>query len=104
MFVLCRNEGDAEIIQSHELEISTLAGLSSLKVCDKLYLDYCLHQKMSVMINFYLQILNENDATPAGCKVDVVNANINVYLKVKETINAEVEREKLRKKMEETKR
>ena len=32
-FVLCRTEAVAEIINSHELEILTLATLSSLKVC-----------------------------------------------------------------------
>lgn len=52
----------------------------------------------------FLQILNEDDGAPAGCSVDVVNANLSVYLKLKGTINAEVEREKLRKKVEETKR
>ncbi|CAO2829524.1 unnamed protein product [Amaranthus hypochondriacus] len=79
-FALCRNMEVVDIIRSHELEILTLAGLSSLK------------------------ILNEDDAVPAGCSVDVVHANLSVYLKLKGTINAEVEREKLRKKMEETKR
>ncbi|GMH26346.1 hypothetical protein Nepgr_028189 [Nepenthes gracilis] len=79
-FALCRTDRILEIIKSHDLEISTLATLSSLKV------------------------LNENDAAPAGCAVAVVNENLSVYLKVKGAINAEVEREKLRKKMEELRR
>lgn len=32
-FALCRTDADEEIVMSHELEISTLATLSSLKVC-----------------------------------------------------------------------
>ncbi|KAL9243450.1 hypothetical protein vseg_017336 [Gypsophila vaccaria] len=79
-FALCRSEGVSEIIRRHELVVSTLVGLSSLKV------------------------LNESDAAPLECSVDVVNENISVYLKVKGTVNAEVELEKLKKKMEETKR
>ncbi|KAH9618500.1 hypothetical protein KSS87_013101 [Heliosperma pusillum] len=79
-FALCRSEGVAEVIRCHELEILTLVGLSSLKV------------------------LNETDGAPPGCSVDVVNENISVYLTVQGMINAEVEFEKLRKKMEETKR
>uniref|UniRef100_A0A803LJG7 valine--tRNA ligase n=1 Tax=Chenopodium quinoa TaxID=63459 RepID=A0A803LJG7_CHEQI len=79
-FAVCLNEEDADNIRSHELEILTLAGLSSLK------------------------IVNENDAALAGCSLYVVNAYLHVHLKLKGTINAEVEREKLRKKMEETKR
>ncbi|KAA8533887.1 hypothetical protein F0562_031404 [Nyssa sinensis] len=75
-FALCRNEAVAEIIKSRELEILTLATLSSLKV------------------------LSENDAAPAGCAVSVVNEAISVYLKLRGTLNAEVEREKLKKKME----
>lgn len=79
-FALCRNEELAEVIRSHELEILTLASLSSLK------------------------ILGVNDAAPAGCSVDVVNENLSVYIKLKGTVNPELERDKLRKKMEETKR
>ncbi|KAG5558497.1 hypothetical protein RHGRI_008438 [Rhododendron griersonianum] len=76
-FALCRTDADEEIVMSHELEISTLATLSSLKV------------------------LRENDAAPAGCAVSVVNKNLSVYLKLRGTLNAEVEREKLKKRMEE---
>ncbi|XP_057508392.1 valine--tRNA ligase, mitochondrial 1-like [Actinidia eriantha] len=76
-FALCRTDAVAEIIKSHELEISTLATLSSLKV------------------------LRENDAAPAGCAISVVNESLSVYLKLQGTLNAEAEREKLKKKMEE---
>lgn len=79
-FALCRTEEVTDIVQSHELEILTLAGLSSLK------------------------ILNENDAAPAGCSVDVVDERLSVYLKLKGSINAEAEREKLKKKIEDAKR
>lgn len=73
-FVLCRSEPVAEIISSLELEIMTLATLSSLKV------------------------LNDGDAIPARCPVSVASENMSVYLKVRGAINAESEREKLRKK------
>ncbi|PSS14124.1 Valine--tRNA ligase, partial [Actinidia chinensis var. chinensis] len=76
-FALCRTDAVAEIIKSHELEISTLATLSSLKV------------------------LRENDDAPAGCAISVVNESLSVYLKLQGTLNAEAEREKLKKKMEE---
>ncbi|KAK9292131.1 hypothetical protein L1049_020089 [Liquidambar formosana] len=76
-FVLCRTDAVAEIISSRDLEILTLANLSSLKV------------------------INENDAAPTGCAVSVVNENLSVYLKLQGTLSAEAEREKLRKKMEE---
>ncbi|XP_052186097.1 valine--tRNA ligase, mitochondrial 1 [Diospyros lotus] len=76
-FALCRNDAVADIISSHELEIATLATLSSLKV------------------------LREIDAAPAGCAVSVVNESLSVYLKLRGTLNAEAEREKVKKKMEE---
>ncbi|KAL3512138.1 hypothetical protein ACH5RR_024855 [Cinchona calisaya] len=47
------------------------------------------------------QILSENDAAPVGCAVSVVNEAVSVYLKLQGTINAEAERIKPRKKMEE---
>jgi valyl-tRNA synthetase len=75
-FALCRTDAIAEIVRSRELEISTLATLSSLKV------------------------LRENDAAPAGCAVSVVNETLSVYLKLRGTLNAEAEREKLKKRME----
>lgn len=50
---------------------------------------------------FFLKVLRENDAAPAGCAVSVVNKNLSVYLKLRGTLNAEAEREKLKKRMEE---
>ncbi|XP_057951719.1 valine--tRNA ligase, mitochondrial 1 [Malania oleifera] len=79
-FMLCRTNAIAEIITSHELEILTLANLSSFTV------------------------INENDAAPAGCAVSVVNENLSVYLELQGSLNAEAEHEKLRKKMEELKK
>ncbi|KAJ4964063.1 hypothetical protein NE237_024002 [Protea cynaroides] len=76
-FVLCRTDAIAEIIQSHDLEISTLASLSSMKV------------------------LGENDAVPAGCAVSIVNENLSVYLPLQGAVSAEAELEKLNKKREE---
>ncbi|KAL3526173.1 hypothetical protein ACH5RR_014545 [Cinchona calisaya] len=76
-FVLCRSNDVADIIQHRQPEIATLASLSSLEV------------------------LSENDAAPAGCAVSVVSEAVSVYLKLRGTINAEAEREKLKKKMEE---
>ncbi|RVW76648.1 Valine--tRNA ligase, mitochondrial 1 [Vitis vinifera] len=82
-YVLCRTDAIAEIINSYELEILTLATLSSLKV------------------SHILQVLNEGDDAPIGCAVSVVNESLSVYLKLQGALNAEAEREKLRKKMEE---
>ncbi|XP_077226702.1 valine--tRNA ligase, mitochondrial 1-like isoform X2 [Tasmannia lanceolata] len=76
-FVLCRKEEVADIIRSQELEILTLASLSSLKV------------------------LIENDAAPTECAVCIVNEHLSVYLQLQGTLNADAEREKLRKKKEE---
>ncbi|CAK9165068.1 unnamed protein product [Ilex paraguariensis] len=73
----CQTNEISEIIKSRELEISTLGALSSLKV------------------------LSKDDAAPAGCKVSVVNEDLSVFLKLRGTLNAEAEREKLMKKMEE---
>ncbi|GAB2286532.1 Valine--tRNA ligase, mitochondrial 1, partial [Dionaea muscipula] len=79
-FALCHMEEVAKIIKAHELEIRTLANVSSLEVASRM------------------------DAAPIGSAVSVVNENLSVYLKVKGTINAEAEREKLRKRMEEIRR
>ncbi|CAH9105689.1 unnamed protein product [Cuscuta europaea] len=82
-FVLCRTSEIAEIIKSHELEISTLASLSSLKVsCDI-------------------------DEAPTGWFTEVVDDSLTVLLEEKSsssTSNPEAELERLKKKMEETKR
>ncbi|KAK1302318.1 Valine--tRNA ligase [Acorus calamus] len=76
-YVMCHVDVVSDTIRRYELEISTLASLSSLKV------------------------LSENDAAPAGCSVSVVNEQISVYLQLQGNLNAEAEREKLQKKREE---
>ncbi|GAB2242518.1 hypothetical protein Droror1_Dr00019293 [Drosera rotundifolia] len=76
-FALCQTDEVAEIINRHELEIRTLANLSSLSVSSSV------------------------DDAPIGSTVSVVNENLSVYLNVEGTINVEAEREKLKKKMEE---
>ncbi|OMO95512.1 Valine-tRNA ligase, partial [Corchorus capsularis] len=68
----------AEIIKSCELEILTLATLSSLKV-----------------------LLSGVDVAPAGCAFENVNENLKVYLKVQGNLNAEAELEKIRNKLDE---
>ncbi|KAL2937552.1 Valine--tRNA ligase mitochondrial 1 [Bienertia sinuspersici] len=78
-FAVCHSKV-ADIVRSYVLELSTLAGLSSLKIVD------------------------EDDPALTGCSRDVVNANLRVYLQVNGTINAEAERKKLQTKLEETKR
>ncbi|KAL6524885.1 Valine--tRNA ligase, mitochondrial 1 [Orobanche minor] len=75
--VRSRTNDACDIIKRHELEIATLAMLSSLTV------------------------ISENDDVPTGCLVDVVNESLSVFLK-QGSINIEAEVEKLRKKMEET--
>ncbi|MBA0645042.1 hypothetical protein Goklo_013180, partial [Gossypium klotzschianum] len=77
-FALCQNDEVAKIIRSCELEISTLATLSSFKV-----------------------LLSGVDDAPAGCAFENVNENLKVYLKVHGTLNAEAEREKIKNKMDE---
>ncbi|KAM1253883.1 hypothetical protein FF1_041847 [Malus domestica] len=77
--VLCRTPLDTEIICSRQLEIETLANLSSLTV------------------------INENDAAPTGCVVGVVNENLSVYLKLQGSRSLEADLEKIRKKMEDIK-
>ncbi|URE01864.1 Anticodon-binding domain of tRNA, partial [Musa troglodytarum] len=74
---LCRGHDVSNSIKAYELEILTLATVSSLK------------------------ILTEDDSVPAGCAVDVVNENLSVYLQLQGTLNAEAEWEKLRKRREE---
>ncbi|XP_077254177.1 valine--tRNA ligase, mitochondrial 1-like [Tasmannia lanceolata] len=76
-FVLSRKEEVADIITNQELEIVTLASLSSLKV------------------------LYESDVAPSECAVCIVNEYLSVYLQLQGTLNADAEREKLRKKREE---
>ncbi|OMO65589.1 Aminoacyl-tRNA synthetase, class Ia [Corchorus olitorius] len=77
-FAFCQNKEVAEIIKSCELEILTLATLSSLKV-----------------------LLSGVDVAPAGCAFENVNENLKVYLKVQGNLNAEAELEKIRNKLDE---
>lgn len=77
-YAYCQNEEVADIIKSHQLEIVTLATLSSLEV-----------------------LLSERDVAPAGCALENVNENLKVYLKVQGNLNAEAERERIKNKMEE---
>ncbi|KAL6526580.1 Valine--tRNA ligase, mitochondrial 1 [Orobanche gracilis] len=77
-FALCQNDEVAEIIRSRELEISTLAMLSSLTV-----------------------LRSGVDAAPVGCAFENVNESFIVYLKVEGTLNAEASPEKMKKKMNE---
>ncbi|XP_039003140.1 valine--tRNA ligase, mitochondrial 1-like [Hibiscus syriacus] len=77
-FAFCQNDEVAKIMRSCELEIITLATLSSLKVL----------------------LSGVNDA-PAGCAVENVNENLKVYLKVQGALNAEAERVKINTKMDE---
>jgi amino acid permease len=48
-----------------------------------------------------MQILNDKNAVPAGCAIGVVNEFLSVYLELQGALNAEAEREKLRKKKDE---
>ncbi|KAL2602000.1 hypothetical protein AAZV13_10G201000 [Glycine max] len=66
-FVLCRAPVVTEIINSHQLEIVTLANLSSLTV------------------------ITERDAVPSGYADAVVNENLSVYLELQGTNSAEAE-------------
>ncbi|KAL6003256.1 Valine--tRNA ligase, mitochondrial 1 [Asimina triloba] len=75
-FTLCRTAAVADIIKNQDLEISTLASLSSLK------------------------LLDEYDAAPDGCAVCIVNEHLSVYLQLRGTLDVEAEREKLKKKRE----
>ncbi|XP_029118286.1 valine--tRNA ligase, mitochondrial 1 isoform X3 [Elaeis guineensis] len=61
-------------------------------------------RKESIMISEYpsvVEVLSENDASPVGCAIDIVNENLSVYLQLQGTLNAEAEREKLGKKKQE---
>ncbi|OMO67882.1 Aminoacyl-tRNA synthetase, class Ia [Corchorus capsularis] len=79
-FAFCQNKQVAEIIKSCELEILTLARLSSLKV---------------------LLISGVDVVAPAGCAFENVNENLKVYLKVQGNLNAEAQLEKIRNKLDE---
>ncbi|AEE29190.1 valyl-tRNA synthetase / valine-tRNA ligase (VALRS) [Arabidopsis thaliana] len=75
-FALCENNVTSEIVKSHELEIRTLANLSSLEVVSK-----------------------GQHAAPPGSSVETVNENLKVYLEVDGAINTEAEQEKIRNKI-----
>ncbi|CAE6063173.1 unnamed protein product [Arabidopsis arenosa] len=80
-FALCENELTLKIVQSHELEIRTLANLSSLEVV--------------------LKGGEEQAALLARTAFETINENLKVYIKVDEAIDAEAEAEKIRNKIEE---
>ncbi|KAI4364514.1 hypothetical protein MLD38_020594 [Melastoma candidum] len=77
-FAYCQTDEIFNIIKSHELEITTLATLSSLEV-----------------------LLSGRDDAPTRCAFENVNENLKVYLKVEGNLDPQAEREKLRLKMEE---
>ncbi|KAI5400571.1 valine--tRNA ligase, mitochondrial 1 [Lathyrus oleraceus] len=66
-FVLCRTQAVTDIISSHQLEITTLANLSSLTV------------------------IAESEAVPSGYATTVVNESISVYLELQGVNSAEAE-------------
>ncbi|KAJ1694927.1 hypothetical protein LUZ63_011625 [Rhynchospora breviuscula] len=74
VFTLCRAIKARDLIENYEFLITTLASLSSIK------------------------IFGENDAAPTGCAIGVVNEHLSVYLELQGALNAQAEREKLRKK------
>ncbi|EEF32012.1 valine--tRNA ligase, mitochondrial 1 [Ricinus communis] len=76
-FAFCQSDEVARIISSHELEILTLATLSSLEV-----------------------LLSRKDAPPAGCAFENVNENLKVYLKAQGKVDREGELEKVRNQMD----
>ncbi|XP_057426797.1 valine--tRNA ligase, mitochondrial 1 isoform X2 [Lotus japonicus] len=71
-FVLCRTPVVTEIMNSHQLEIVTLANLSSLTV-------------------------TENEAVPSGYVDAVVNESLSVYLELQGASSAELEEAKKKK-------
>ncbi|KAK9942995.1 hypothetical protein M0R45_008626 [Rubus argutus] len=75
-FVLCRTVVDWEVICNHQMEIESLANLSSLMV------------------------INEKDDVPTKCVVSVVNEKVTVYLKLEGSHSAEIDLEKIRKKID----
>ncbi|KAG6519824.1 hypothetical protein ZIOFF_023333 [Zingiber officinale] len=77
-FALCRGPDITNIMRTYDFEIVTLASVSSLKV------------------------ITENDMAPPGCAIDVVDENLSVYLQLQGTLDPEAEREKLRKRREDT--
>ena len=103
-FALCENNVTSEIVKSHELEIRTLANLSSLEV-NKPYLWFLSYGYVFLFLSFYgalVQVLLKGEhAAPPGSAVEAVNENLKVYLKVNRAINTEAEQEKIRNKIDE---
>ncbi|KAI9070903.1 hypothetical protein K1719_047133 [Acacia pycnantha] len=92
-FVLCRTLVVGEIINSHQLEIVTLANLSSLT-----------NKVFSPVMLYGPHVINENDAIPSGYVVSVVNENLSVYIELQGSISAEAELGKIKKKIDEFKK
>ncbi|KAI3496387.1 hypothetical protein L1887_38748 [Cichorium endivia] len=76
-FAVSKTKQITDLLKRHEMEVSTLANLTSFTVS------------------------TENDVTPANCAVSVVNESLSVYLKLKGAIDVEKEREKLNAKLTE---
>ncbi|XP_019094404.1 PREDICTED: valine--tRNA ligase, mitochondrial 1-like [Camelina sativa] len=122
-FALCENNLTSEMVKSHELEIRTLANLSSLEV--KIYLQFlsysivslpafalCENNLTSEMVKSHeleirtlanlssLEVFIKGEhAAPPGSSVETINENLKVYLKVDGAINTEAEKEKIRNKL-----
>ncbi|EMS54534.1 Valyl-tRNA synthetase [Triticum urartu] len=61
-------------------------------------------RKGSIMLSEYpsvVKLLAESDQTPPDCTTTVVNKDLSVYLQLQGALNAEAEREKLKKKRDE---
>ncbi|KAJ3677900.1 hypothetical protein LUZ60_001703 [Juncus effusus] len=77
-FALCKADQSADIIASYADIITTLVPVSSIK------------------------ILRDGDSAPAGCAIEVVSDSLSVYLQLQGALNPEAEKEKLKKRREET--
>ncbi|KAL3512144.1 hypothetical protein ACH5RR_024861 [Cinchona calisaya] len=62
---------------------------------------HCVSQRLTTAFARGSRLLSESGAAPVGCTVSAVNEAVSVYLKLRGSINAETEHEKLKKKMEE---
>lgn len=49
---------------------------------------------------FYPQVINEKDDVPTKCVISVVNEKVTVYLKLEGSHSAEIDLEKIRKKID----
>ncbi|XP_050219299.1 valine--tRNA ligase, mitochondrial 1 [Mercurialis annua] len=77
-FAFCQSDAVAEVISGHELEILTLASLSSIQV-----------------------LVSGRDAPPAGCAFENVNENLKVYIQAQGKVDREAELLKVRNQLEE---